>query len=657
MENKQQDALLAYKRMLRIRLFEEAVEQQMKAGLIPGSCHSSIGHEGAIVGACVALRDDDYITGTHRSHGHPIGKGADLKPLMAELMGKVTGVCKGRGGSMHLADASVGIIGESAIVGGGLPIATGAGLRAQVQGTDQVSLCFFGDGASNQGTFHESINMAAMWKLPVIYFCENNLYAATTSVLESHGQPEIARRAEAYGIPGVSVDGQDVEAVYAATATAVERARRGEGPTLIEAKTYRFDEHAIGLFIPAEYRSSEEVESWQNSQDPIQLYRKLLLAKGIADASLLQSLSDEISAEVAAAVEFAKASDFPAAVDVGRYMFANPVDQAATTPAAPAESKDMTYFEAIFQAEQEEMDRDESVILIGEDITLYSATGLLSGIEPQRMRSAPISENSFTGMGVGAAITGLRPIVDLTIASFCYLASDQIINQAAKLRYMTGGQAKVPVVFRASMWHNASNAAQHSDRPYPMFMNVPGLKVLAPSTPADMKGLLKAAIRDDDPVLIFEDNDLWFKSGPVPEGDFVVPIGKADIKREGSDVTIVSIAGCLLPALEAAEALAAEGISAEVIDPRTLVPLDKDAILESVAKTGRLVVVDYAHKTNSAAAEIAAIVVEEGFEHLRGPVQRVTTPDINIPFSPALERDLYPNSDDVVAAVKRLVTE
>jgi pyruvate dehydrogenase E1 component beta subunit len=317
----------------------------------------------------------------------------------------------------------------------------------------------------------------------------------------------------------------------------------------------------------------------------------------------------------------------------------------------------ITYMDAINQALGEEMARDENVILIGEDIALYGARGFYGEVDESRIRSAPISENSFAGMGVGAAITGLRPVVDLTIASFVYLASDQIINQAGKLRFMTGGQVSVPVVFRASMWHNGSNAAQHSDRPYPMFMNAPGLKVLVPSTPSDMKGLLKSAIRDDDPVVIFEDNDLWFIKEEVSDDpDFLVPIGVADIKKAGSDVTVVSIGGCLQPSLAAANKLEAEGISVEVLDPRTLVPLDKATIIRSVEKTGRLVIVDYAHRTNSAAAEIAAIVAEEAFGSLRGPIQRVTTPDVHIPFSPALEKQLYPSTEDVLTAVKKIMS-
>src|SRR5580704_16037354 len=265
-----------HRRMLRIRKFEEAVSVLVRAGKVPGG-HTSVGQEGAIVGACIALRDEDYMTGTHRSHGHPIGKGADLGPLMAELFGKATGICKGRGGSMHLADRKVGIIGESAIVGGGIPLAVGAALSIQVRGTDQVSLTFFGDGAANQGTFGESLNLAAIWKLPVIFVCENNLYAISTPVAKSHGQPDIALRAAGFGLPGVIVDGQDLAAVYSATAVAVSRARQGAGPTLIEAKTYRFEEHCLNLQVPIAYRTPQELERYKSQRDPLVLYRKEML--------------------------------------------------------------------------------------------------------------------------------------------------------------------------------------------------------------------------------------------------------------------------------------------------------------------------------------------------------------------------------------------
>jgi len=316
-------SLLAYRRMVRIRSFEEEAMRRAMAGEFSGM-HSSSGQEATIVGACLALRDDDYITGTHRSHGHPIGKGADLKALMAELYGKATGICKGRGGSMHLADRKVGIIGESAIVGGGIPLATGAGLSIQVRGTDQVSLCFFGDGAANQGTFGESLNLAAIWKLPVIFVCENNLYAISTPVAKSHGQPDIALRAAGFGLPGVIVDGQDLAAVYSATAVAVSRARQGAGPTLIEAKTYRFEEHCLNLQVPIAYRTPQELERYKSQRDPLVLYRKEMLGSGIGEAQI-DAIEREVAAEVAEAVTFARQSPLPNPDDVYDYLFSNPI--------------------------------------------------------------------------------------------------------------------------------------------------------------------------------------------------------------------------------------------------------------------------------------------------------------------------------------------
>jgi len=314
----------AYLRMLKIRGFEQAVTRLVTEGEVPGAVHTSIGQEAAIVGACMALNIDDYISGTHRSHGHPIGKGAELKPLMAEILGKATGVCRGRGGSMHFTDTSVGSIGESAIVGGGIPIATGAALTAQVKGAGQVALTFFGDGASNEGVLAECLNMAAIWKLPVIFFCENNGYAAVTPAANSHGQPDVAKRGEGYGVPGVIVDGQEFAAVYAATSAAVARARRGDGPTLIEAKTYRFDEHCVGLFIKGGYRSADEVNQFKTQRDPVTLFRERLLADGMAESALVEIETQALKL-VEEAVAFAKESPFPDPEEAFELVHANPI--------------------------------------------------------------------------------------------------------------------------------------------------------------------------------------------------------------------------------------------------------------------------------------------------------------------------------------------
>jgi pyruvate dehydrogenase E1 component alpha subunit len=298
-----------YLRMLRIRIFEERVESLLAKGELPGVAHLSIGQEAAIVGACCATRPDDYMTGTHRSHGHPIGKGSALNGLMAELLGKSTGICKGKAGSMHLADFSVGSLGESGIVASAMPVAVGAALSATVRGTDQIVLCFFGDGGANAGAFHESLNLAAVWKLPVVFFCENNMYAVSVAMSKSTSVEDIAVRAAAYNMPGVIVDGQSVLDVYEAVVSAVARARSGGGPTLIEAKTYRYREHSSGTRIVG-YRSDEEIEEW-NRRDPIELFAAQLLADRVATRADLDEVRTTVTAEVEAATEFARTSPYP----------------------------------------------------------------------------------------------------------------------------------------------------------------------------------------------------------------------------------------------------------------------------------------------------------------------------------------------------------
>ncbi len=319
----------------------------------------------------------------------------------------------------------------------------------------------------------------------------------------------------------------------------------------------------------------------------------------------------------------------------------------------------ITYLEAIFQAQKEEMERDRTVFLMGEDVrcnVFGTTTGFVDLFGEERVRDTPISENGFIGAAGGAAMVGMRPIVDTTISSFLFPAMDQICSIIAKSRYIYGGQATLPLVIRSCLFYGNSNAAQHSDRPYSMFMNMPGLKIIAPSNAADMKGLLKAAIRSNDPVMSFEDSTCWMAKGEVPDDvDHIVPLGKGDVKREGSDVTIIGIAGGVNVALKAAKMLESEGISAEVIDPRTLVPLDRELILASVRKTGRAICVDPAHMTCSAASEIAATIVEHAFDALKGPVLRVTTPDTHLPFSPHIEKPLYPSAERIVDAARKVM--
>ncbi len=314
------------RRMLRIRRFEEEVIRMVTRAEIVGTAHSYIGQEAVAVGACLALRDDDYITGTHRSHGHPIAKGGDLNGAMAELLGKQTGYCKGKGGSMHLADFSLGILGESGIVGSSIPTAVGAALGSHLQGNDRVAVAFFGDGASNEGSFHESINLAAIWKLPVIFLCENNQYAVSSSIKDMIPVDNIADRAVAYNIPGVVVDGQDVMAMYEAQSQAVKRARAGEGPSLVEGMTYRYEDHSVGLrrIVRTPYRSDEEVEDWRKL-DPIAIHQDRLVSQGVADQAEIDKLDEEITKHVQEALEFARQSPYPEPSDLYEGLFANPI--------------------------------------------------------------------------------------------------------------------------------------------------------------------------------------------------------------------------------------------------------------------------------------------------------------------------------------------
>lgn len=322
--------------------------------------------------------------------------------------------------------------------------------------------------------------------------------------------------------------------------------------------------------------------------------------------------------------------------------------------------RELTYLQAIREAHWEEMARDPDVIVMGQDMraNLYGAyAGLAEEFGGHRVRDLPTSETACVGAAAGAAMVGLRPIVDMTIASFVFVAMDQFVNQVAKDRYMHGGQVRLPVVYRACMYFHGATAAQHSDRPYPMFMQVPGIKIVVPATPADVKGLLKAAVRSDDPVMCFEDSSLWRTTGPVSDDDVLVPIGQADVKRIGTDLTVVAIGRAVGFALAAADEVAARGISAEVIDPRTVAPLDWETIFESVGKTRRLVVVDSALRTCSAASEISATVSEELFDALEAPICRVTAPDVHTPFSPALESNLYPDVHKITNAISTVVGE
>jgi 2-oxoisovalerate dehydrogenase E1 component len=644
-----------YRQLVRIRVFEDKATELFLAGHVKGTAHSCVGQEAIAVGLGAVLRHDDYIAGHHRSHGHLIAKGAQIEPMFAELLGRRTGYCKGLGGSMHIADLSLGVLGCNGIVGASMPLATGAALSSVVRGTDQVSVAFFGDGGANQGLFHEAVNLAAVWKLPVVFVCENNQFQLSATWQEVRSVECIADRAAGYGIPGELVDGNDVLAVEEAARRHVDAARRGEGPSLIEAKTYRRRQHSMRANLP-ETRDMEEAARWE-ALDPIGRFEEYLLTQaGFEQAELeliQQDAVDEMDTTAAAAME----AEYPTIDDLRISVYS---PHRAETDQPPAAGRSITYLEALREAMILEMEADENVIVIGEDVAalggIFQATsGLYERFGPTRVRNTPIAEGGFVATAVGAALTGLRPIVEIQIFDFVTLAMDAIVNQAAKLRFMMGGTPKVPLVVRGPAGGGVRLAAQHSQSLEAWFAHVPGLVVLAPSDPADAKGLLAAAIRDDNPVIFIETKSLLFTDPqPVPEERYAIQIGKAAVKRTGDDITIVATQAMVPQALRAAVQLEQEGISAEVIDPRSLYPLDEATILESVAKTSRAIVAHEAVGFAGIGAEIAAMISNKGFFDLDAPVARVAAPHWPMPYAGDLEAATIPTWRSIVDAIRQL---
>ncbi len=644
-----------YTTMRRIRRFEEHTAELFREGLVKGTAHSYIGQEAVAAGVCANLREDDYIASHHRGHGHCIAKGAATERMMAELMGRESGYCRGLGGSMHIADMDLNILGANGIVGAGMPLATGAALAAKLRGSGQVAVSFFGDGASNQGVFHESLNLAAVWKLPIIFVCENNQYALSTSYRSTTAVQQVAKRAAAYDIPGVTVDGNDALEVYLVVREAVERARAGEGPTLIEAMTYRWGQHSMRANLP-DPRPKEEYEAWL-ARDPIRRLEDALRSNRVVPARRIREIGETVERELAAAVEYGKSGNEPS---VGTMLGAVYAPHASHDEPGPGAGRELSYVEALNEALRQEMAEDSRVFVMGEDVGqtggIFGVTkGLLETFGPERVRDTPISEATFVGCGVGAAIAGMRPVVEIQIFDFVALAMDMLVNQAAKFRFMLGGGPTVPLVVRGPQGGGIRMAAQHSQSLEAWFTHVPGLVVVAPSTPYDAKGLLVAAIRDDNPVVFLEHKLLYLEPpAPVPEANYAIPLGKADVKRKGGDVTVVATSAMVSRALAAARALERDGIDVEVIDPRTLKPLDEDTILDSVRKTNRLVVVHEAWLHGGFGAELAALVVEKAFDWLDAPVLRVGAPDAPMPYNDRLERAAIPSQERIAETIRSL---
>ncbi|WP_165875230.1 alpha-ketoacid dehydrogenase subunit alpha/beta [Natrarchaeobius chitinivorans] len=654
-----QDRIELLRTMRRIREFESEMQVRFADGEVPGFLHLYIGEEAIAVGVEQALTENDYITSTHRGHGHCIARGLETDRMAAELYGKETGYCNGKGGSMHIADVDAGMLGANGIVAGGIPIATGAALSSKMRDSNEVAVSYFGDGALSQGAFHEAFNLAGLWNLPLVGIIENNQYGEMTGIEDHHpaeSVDDLTVYGEPYGVNRVQVDGMDVEAVYSAASEAVERARAGKGPSLIECIAYRFEGHHEG--DSEFYRDEDELNEWRQ-KDPIRTYPQELIDRSVLTESEYEEIEREIEAEIQDAVDFARQSDQPAPEAAYNGLYSDNVNANESSVPQSGDTEELTVREVISQTLGEEMEQNDRVFLQGIDVagrggTFNTLEGLAERFGEDRVRNTPISEVAIVGSGLGAAATGMRPVVEVMYSGFLGVAGDQLLNQVAKMRYMFGGKLDIPLTIRTQNTMGYEAAAQHSQALHNWIAAIPGIKVVCASTPADTKGLLKAAVRSDDPVMVFEHSGVYNRSGPVPTDEYVLPIGEAAVEREGEDVTVVATQVQLWNALEAAKRLESEGISVEVVNPRTIDPLDVETIAASARKTGRCVVVDDTPLSFGMQSELSSRISEEAFFDLDFPVQRIGIDDVPTPFSPPLEQEVVPDDEDIAETVRKL---
>jgi len=644
--------------MTLIRAVEERLARSHQQGLVHGACHTYVGQEAIAAGVCAHLRTDDAVFSTHRGHGHALAKGMDPRELVAELYGRETGCSRGRGGSMHLFAPEIGMMGTSGIVGPCILQAAGAGYAFRLLKTDRVAVAFFGDGAVNNGAFHEGLNLASIWKLPVLFVCENNQFATEVPFAYAAANPSVSARGAVYGMPAVELDGNDALAIHAAAGEAVRRARRGDGPTLLECKTYRTRAHAEGMG-DFTYRTREEVDAWK-TRCPIARLRTRLLEEMKVDAAELHAIDRDALGAADAAHSFAERSAYPPPESAVQHVYAT----ASSVPreAPQPTTRQTTFAKATLEALSSAMARDPTIFVLGEGIgqrggNFATTSGLYALYGPERLRDTPIAERGFVGLAGGAAMAGARPVVDFMFADFLLDAAGEVVNQIAKMQYMSSGRLKMPLLLRGCIGIGHSAATHHSGSYYAMYANFPGLRVVVPSTPFDAKGLMATALACNDPVLFLEHRELMATKGPVPEMDYSIEFGKASIVREGADLSVVALAAMVPKALEAAAALNKDGLSVEVIDPRTVAPLDGETIFASVAKTGRLLIVDEAPAPCGFGAEVAAQVAAKGFDDLDAPIRRLNGAFAPTPYSPTLEAAVVPSVVDIVQALRELAAE
>jgi len=681
-----------------IRQTEEELARCHQRGLIHGACHTYVGQEAIATGVCAHLTAHDPIFSTHRGHGHALAKGMPPRELIAELFGRETGCSRGRGGSMHLFSPEIGMMGTSGIVGPCMLQACGGGYSSKILQNGTVAAAFFGDGAVNNGAFHEALNMASIWKLPVLFICENNQFATEVPFAYSSGNPSVGSRGAAYGITGVTVDGNDVLEIYRVAGEAVERAKSGGGPTLIECKTYRTRAHAEGMG-DFTYRTKEDVAAWKE-KCPIARLRGAMgngeWRVGIEEVSSTADSPfptarfptahfDDIDKQVAEIIrearEFAESSPAPDANSATSHVYSTGSGQSGMgrgkvgngqwesrssplpTPHSPLpSSRTVSFVAATLEALDHAMATDPTIFVMGEGIgvrggNFTTTLGLYAKYGPERLCDTPICERGFVGLACGAGMTGTRPVIDFMFIDFINDAFGEIVNQIAKMQYMSSGRLKMPVLLRGCGGVGHSAATHHSGMYHSIYSHIPGLRVVLPSNPYDAKGLLAHALRSDDPVLFLEHRELMQTKGHVPPEHYEIPFGQARVVRPGTDVTVVALSLMVQHSLKAAEQLASAGISVEIIDPRTVSPLDIDSIQRSVAKTGRLLVVDEAFGPCGFASEIAAQVVDAGFDDLDAPIKRLHGVQAPTPYAPTLEQAVVPNVERIAQAIRELVRE
>ncbi|MEM9290805.1 MAG: dehydrogenase E1 component subunit alpha/beta [Acidobacteriota bacterium] len=657
--------------------------------------YSQIGNEATTVAAGFALERGDVLCSLHRDLGAiltvyldpertfpglGLGAGDSQRPepesilhrLACQLLGRDAGFSRGVERSFHYAhvDSAAGIhhFGMISHLGAMIPVAAGCAFALKQQGSDRVAINFIGDGGTSTGDFHEGLNMAAVWKLPLVLVVENNRYAFSTPVSSQFACERLADRGVGYGIAAERVDGNDPEAVHSVITEAVARARRGQGPTLVEAVLGRMRGHSEGddsLKVVPE----EELAGYM-AEDPVPATAQRLRDAGLLTAEFEGRLDERIEALVNRTIDAAIDEPEPDAAVARRPIFAPLPEVLAKASSAssaevlePAEGGDKaalkTYVEAIHRALQEEMERDDSVVLMGQDIGVFEgAFRVTRGLHqrwPERVLDTPIAESGTLGIAAGSALMGFRPVVEMQFADFISCGFNQLVNVIAKLYYRW--ELPCPVVVRLPSGGGVGAGPFHSQNPEGWFTHVPGLKVVCPATAQDALGLMKAAIRDPNPVLILEHKFLYRRVKEVlPEGDHLATIGEARVAREGDALSFIAYGASVPMAQEAASALAKEGVEAEVIDLRTLVPFDEETVLASVKKTSRVVVVHEDTVTSGFGAEIAARIAERAFAWLDAPVRRVAFPDFPVPFSKGLEKELIPNVESLLSAARDVLS-